>query len=217
LLHGSFFLTSIFWGGREKALYFLTNIAYSLGWKCCKPRVLTFDEFLAIPPCTTGKHSTTDHPPVLEKSQPELAVVPTPSPSSPAAPKSTSEAPRAPISLPSRSAAPSPPPVVDESDEDDPSLDIPDGRLCKRRACGHVYKTDDERKDEKCVYHPGAPLFHEGSKGYTCCKRRVLEFDEFMKIEGCKTKEKHLFVGTGKRKGGGKENADGEEILETVR
>lgn len=26
-----------------------------------------------------------------------------------------------------------------------------------------------------------------------CCKRRVLEFDEFLKIEGCKT-GRHLFV-----------------------
>jgi len=24
------------------------------------------------------------------------------------------------------------------------------------------------------------PIFHEGSKGYTCCKRRVLEFDEYL-------------------------------------
>lgn len=30
-------------------------------------------------------------------------------------------------------------------------------------------------------------------KGYLCCKRRVLEFDEFLKIEGCKT-GRHLFV-----------------------
>jgi hypothetical protein len=37
----------------------------------------------------------------------------------------------------------------------------------------------------------------------------VLEFDEFMKIEGCKTKERHLFVGS-KKKGG-------EEMLDTVR
>ena len=68
------------------------------------------------------------------------------------------------------------------------------------------------------MYHPGAPLFHEGSKGYTCCKRRVLEFDEFMKIEGCKTKDKHLFVGSGKQKVAGAElNGRGEEMLETVR
>ena len=48
------------------------------------------------------------------------------------------------------------------------------------------------------MYHPGQPLFHEGSKGWTCCSKKVLEFDEFMKIEGCKQKSKHLFVGSGK-------------------
>jgi hypothetical protein len=70
------------------------------------------------------------------------------------------------------------------------------------------------RNGEKCVYHPGVPIFHEGSKGYTCCKRKVLEFDEFMKIEGCKTKDRHLFVGSGKKKG---ISDGGEEVLETVR
>jgi len=59
------------------------------------------------------------------------------------------------------------------------------------------------------------PIFHEGSKGYTCCKRRVLEFDEFMKIEGCKTKDRHLFIGSGGKNKPG--NASGEEVLETVR
>jgi hypothetical protein len=48
------------------------------------------------------------------------------------------------------------------------------------------------------------PIFHEGSKGYTCCKRRVLEFDEycrlvdeidyrFLKIPGC-TISAHRFL-----------------------
>lgn len=59
------------------------------------------------------------------------------------------------------------------------------------------------------MYHPGQALFHEGSKGWTCCKRRVLEFDEFMKIEGCKKKIRHLFVGKGK--------PAGEEKVEAVR
>ena len=30
-------------------------------------------------------------------------------------------------------------------------------------------------------------------QGYFCCKRRVLEFDEFLKIEGC-TEGRHIFV-----------------------
>jgi hypothetical protein len=46
----------------------------------------------------------------------------------------------------------------------------------------------------------------------------VLEFDEFMKIEGCKTKDRHLFVGSGKKRGAngevkkvGRTDAEGEQ------
>ena len=69
-------------------------------------------------------------------------------------------------------------------------------------------ETKSSREDEQCVHHPGQALFHEGSKGWTCCKRRVLEFDEFMKIEGCKTKKRHLFVG--KKKDPGREESVSE-------
>lgn len=63
------------------------------------------------------------------------------------------------------------------------------------------------------MFHPGAPVFHEGSKGYTCCKRRVLEFDQFLRIEGCTTKDRHLFVGSGKVKEKKKEEGqDGEKV-----
>jgi len=177
------------------------------GWKCCKPRVLTFDEFLAIPPCTTGKHSTTDIPPSIEKKQVDTTDAATPV-SKPVTP--TPEAARAPISAPQATATPPPPPP--ESDDDDPSLEIPRGKICRRKACGQSYSGD--REGEKCTFHPGIPIFHEGSKGYTCCKRRVLEFDEFLKIEGCQTKSRHLFVGSGEKKAG---IADGEELLETIR
>lgn len=44
----------------------------------------------------------------------------------------------------------------------------------------------------------GQPVFHEGTKYNACCpKRKTLEFDEFMKIQGCKTGS-HLFVGAKK-------------------
>ena len=56
--------------------------------------------------------------------------------------------------------------------------------------------------DEKCEYHPGQALFHEGSKGWTCCKKRVLEFDEFMKIPGCKTRSRHCYVGKAQKNTG---------------
>lgn len=65
------------------------------------------------------------------------------------------------------------------------------------------------------MHHPGVPIFHEGSKGYSCCKRRVLEFDQFMNIEGCKTKDRHLFIGSGKKRD--RSGSAGEELLDSVR
>ncbi|EXM10611.1 HSP20-like chaperone [Fusarium oxysporum II5] len=176
------------------------------GWKCCKPRVLTFDEFMDIPPCTTGTHSTTDKPPQLEEKpqQDDAALAQKIDALNAATPS------RAPI--PTAQHAPTPPPPAPESEDDDPSLEIADGVGCKRRACGATYKKGSSRDDEECVHHPGVPIFHEGSKGYSCCKRRVLEFDQFMKIEGCKTKNRHLFVGSGKKDG-----ANSEEVVSNVR
>lgn len=181
------------------------------GWKCCKPRVLTFDEFMTITPCTTGKHSTTDKPPEIEEKprQDDVTIA-----------QKISDLNNAAAAVPSRSPiqpaqnAPTPPPPPPESDDDDPSLEIPDGKECRRRGCGAKYSKGGAREGEECVHHPGVPIFHEGSKGYSCCKRRVLEFDQFLKIEGCKTKDKHMFVGSGKKD---KPAAGGVEVLTTVR
>jgi len=71
------------------------------------------------------------------------------------------------------------------------------GTLCRRNGCKTVYVSDavnrqGDGEGTVCTYHPAPPIFREGSKGYLCCKRRVLEFDEFLKISGCKT-GRHLF------------------------
>lgn len=84
-------------------------------------------------------------------------------------------------------------------EEDDESMPVPEGTTCKRRGCGRVWKDPATSRGDGpeaiCHYHPGAPIFHEGSKGWSCCPRKVLDFDEFLKIEGCK-EGKHLFVGS---------------------
>ena len=186
---------------------------FETGWKCCKPRVLTFDEFLSIPPCTTGKHSTVDDTPKPEPVKPpeESETVPAPKPIATTVNGSTESTPAARLPRAPQPTASTPPPPAPESDSDDPSLPIPPKTTCRRRGCNSTSEgVSASRENEKCIYHPGHALFHEGSKGWTCCKRRVLEFDEFMKIEGCKEKSKHLFVGSGKKAGG-------EEALSDVR
>lgn len=42
----------------------------------------------------------------------------------------------------------------------------------------------------ECKFHPGGPVFHEGSKSYSCCNtinKPVLSFEEFLAIPGCVT------------------------------
>lgn len=171
---------------------------------------MTFDEFLSIPPCTTGKHSTVDDTPAPEPKQP---IEPEPTPPTRKPVPTTTEvtaSSRAPQPAPT---APPPVPIAPpESDTDDPSLPVPPNLTCRRRGCNTTSSsasgTASSRDGEECVYHPGHALFHEGSKGWTCCKRRVLEFDEFMKIEGCKRKSRHLYIGSGKKSG------DEEKLLE---
>ncbi len=151
---------------------------------------------MAIPPCTEGKHSTTDLPPKIEKKEADPALLAAAENNTPTPP------PRAPIAAPQH--APTPPPPRPSPRMMNPASRSRDGRTCRRKGCGATYKKGANREDETCVHHPGAPIFHEGSKGYSCCKRRVLEFDQFMKIEGCKTKDRHLFVGSGQKDASGK-------------
>lgn len=51
------------------------------------------------------------------------------------------------------------------------------------------------------------PIFHEGSKGYLCCKRRVLDFDDFLNMPGCRYTT-HLFVGQPKAESEEEEKVD---------
>ena len=178
------------------------------GWNCCKPRVLTFDEFLSIAPCTTGKHSAVSKPPAVvtqpTATEPEPVRIP-------AVQEELSTK-----SHPTHQRVPPAPAVEPQSDSDDPSFSIPPNTACRRRGCGAYSSptTASSREEEKCIYHPGHPIFHEGTKGWTCCKKRVLEFDEFMRIEGCSEKSRHMYVGSGKKNEAG---STGEKNLETVR
>lgn len=46
-----------------------------------------------------------------------------------------------------------------------------------------------ENTDTACLHHTGPPVFHEGRKGWSCCKDNAgglaYDWDGFMKIKGC--------------------------------
>ena len=135
-----------------------------IGWKCCKPRVLTFDEFLQIPPCTTGKHSTVDDTPDLKAapiSDASEAGFVRPKPTAATNEAVVPPAPRFPQEeAPTYGATP---PPVPESESDDPSVSIPPGTTCRRRGCNAVSLSGgagSRESQEDCVHHPGRAIFH---------------------------------------------------------
>ncbi|KAJ2078074.1 hypothetical protein H4R24_004732 [Coemansia sp. RSA 988] len=154
------------------------------GWTCCKPRVHSFDEFLEIGGCKLGPHSSEPK----HKDDPFKAdltkyddVLPEPQ--------------KEPISTTS-AEKPQKPQEEHFVDEDSAGVRVEPGTKCKRNGCDAVYESEERsRGAEQCQFHPGQALFHEGTKGWVCCKPRATDFDEFMRIKGCR-RGRHLFVGT---------------------
>ncbi|KAI8372946.1 chord-domain-containing protein [Radiomyces spectabilis] len=178
------------------------------GWSCCNKRVSDFDEFLQIPGCHYGRHST----------EAPVAPKPTEEPKQAAAPTATTAGVEVYGTAKQQSetvatAVPAKEETKKEPEpelEDDETIPVAPGTTCKRRGCGVSFKNNETSRGDGseavCVYHPGVPIFHEGSKGWSCCPRKVLEFDEFLKIKGCK-QGKHLFVGN-------KKESDQEEMVD---
>ncbi|KAJ3007663.1 UNVERIFIED_CONTAM: hypothetical protein HDU68_003396 [Siphonaria sp. JEL0065] len=164
------------------------------GWSCCPKRVIDFSDFMKIPGCTVGRHIPASAAPPKEQTPPSVVAKPTnivdgkevygsapaPSATKPSAPS---------VAPPSTPATP----TIKEEDLNDPvDATITVGTACKRKSCNHVY-TDEASRTVECVFHSGSPIFREGSKGWSCCSRKVLEFDEFLRIPGCKV-GKHRFL-----------------------
>lgn len=61
--------------------------------------------------------------------------------------------------------------------------------LCYNRGCGQMFDSSDNKSDS-CVFHPGAPFFHDAYKGWSCCKKKCTDFTEFLNVKGC-TKSYH--------------------------
>ncbi|KAI3720791.1 hypothetical protein L2E82_31785 [Cichorium intybus] len=56
---------------------------------------------------------------------------------------------------------------------------------CQRIGCNATF-TEDDNPEGSCTYHE-SPLFHDGMKEWSCCKKRSHDFTLFLEIPGCKT------------------------------
>ncbi|KAF8630413.1 hypothetical protein AX15_002964 [Amanita polypyramis BW_CC] len=186
-------------GSKEPCVYHPGAPVFHEGlksWSCCadvNKSVLSFDDFMSITGCIETDQHSEDAP------RPQVQATRTPAKVATVEPKSGAEiysvAPKVDSRAPDNTSTPLSPPIIEE--EDDPTIPVAQGTSCKHMGCGVTFVSDEvnrlgDGEGTICKYHPQPPLFREGSKGYLCCKRRVLEFEEFLKIPGCKT-GRHVF------------------------
>eukprot|EP00756_Hemistasia_phaeocysticola_P030689 Hpha_TRINITY_DN16304_c4_g4::TRINITY_DN16304_c4_g4_i1::g.59227::m.59227/K16729/CHORDC1, CHP1; cysteine and histidine-rich domain-containing protein 1 len=70
--------------------------------------------------------------------------------------------------------------------ESQESKDIPIGTQCKRNGCKRTYQGPESSK-VVCDFHPGAAVFHETYKYWSCCDTtRAWDWDDFQKIVPCR-------------------------------
>lgn len=177
-------------------------------WSCCKEvnkPVLDFDDFVKIAGCTTVEGHSTERPKQAATTKPssssgeEVKGVKGPDGKEVFGGGGGAPAATTPTAAPTPTPTPSQPQPYVEPCDPASITTLTKGATCKRPGCGFVVSESgdrpSDRSQESCSYHKGFPIFHEGSKGYSCCKRRVLEFSEFLKIEPCTSASTgHLFT-----------------------
>ncbi|VDO58728.1 unnamed protein product, partial [Onchocerca flexuosa] len=66
------------------------------------------------------------------------------------------------------------------------------GVSCKNPGCEKIYE-GEKSKNEKCIYHSGVAIFHEGMKYWSCCEKKTSDFSTFLEQKGC-TEGKHCWM-----------------------
>ncbi|XP_054610684.1 cysteine and histidine-rich domain-containing protein 1-like isoform X1 [Dunckerocampus dactyliophorus] len=181
------------------------------GWSCCKRRTTDFSDFLSIVGCTTGPHNK-EKPPepvkpdvtssegrkdadeqkakfseyIISAPKPQEAIC-RPSADEPvvrlhhkvsASLKQALEK----LKLTDNSN-------VEKQEENDGKVSI--GTACKNGGCTKSYDGPATDSDV-CSFHSGFPIFHEGMKYWSCCKKKTSDFNSFLSQVGC-TKGSHLW------------------------
>uniref|UniRef100_A0A669E999 Zgc:92429 n=1 Tax=Oreochromis niloticus TaxID=8128 RepID=A0A669E999_ORENI len=178
------------------------------GWSCCRKRTTDFSEFLSIKGCTRGRHS--DVKP-QEPLRPEVSsdkgeikyadgreIIYQGPKSAEMLQKERPSSDEPMTKLPHKVSA-SLAQALEKLDiskrgenEKKESQAVICGTRCKNAGCKTVYQ-GPQTDMEVCTHHPGAPVFHEGYKYWSCCCIKTTDFNAFLDQKGC-TMGKHRWV-----------------------
>ncbi|OMH80761.1 Cysteine and histidine-rich domain-containing protein 1 [Zancudomyces culisetae] len=150
-------------------------------WSCCNKKRASFEEFMAEPGCTLGFHE-------IEPENTKGSKVKLETPEKHDEIQVMKESDKRKINKKDESYKTSDlskeftnikvddgekvekTPVLEEDPED---AEIAPGTCCRRKGCGKSFidnntSRDPSSQDSICIYHSGVPVFHEGSKGWSC-------------------------------------------------
>uniref|UniRef100_A0A673K3F4 Cysteine and histidine-rich domain-containing protein 1-like n=1 Tax=Sinocyclocheilus rhinocerous TaxID=307959 RepID=A0A673K3F4_9TELE len=178
------------------------------GWSCCKRRTTDFSDFLSIAGCTNGPHNQ-EKPSEPVKPEVKSSVDMSVNDVKPKFNECITQAPKPlesiqrpspdePFSILQQKISPSLKQALEKlklteenaqeiKEEDSDEIKI--GTSCKNGGCSKTFNGPDG-DEETCLYHSGVPIFHEGMKYWSCCKRKTSDFNTFLSQEGC-TRGKH--------------------------
>ncbi|XP_036282857.1 cysteine and histidine-rich domain-containing protein 1 isoform X3 [Pipistrellus kuhlii] len=180
------------------------------GWSCCRRRTTDFSDFLSIVGCTKGRHNS-EKPPEPVKPEVKTTEKKELSELKPKFQEHIIQAPK-PVEAIKRPSPDEPMTSLElkvsaslkqaldklklssgnEKDKEEDSDEIKIGTSCKNGGCTKTYQ-GLQSLEEVCVYHSGVPIFHEGMKYWSCCRRKTSDFNTFLAQEGC-TKGKHMWT-----------------------
>ncbi|XP_076026857.1 cysteine and histidine-rich domain-containing protein 1 [Genypterus blacodes] len=177
------------------------------GWSCCKRRTTDFSDFLSIAGCTKGPHNKEKPPEPLkpdlteekegEEQKPKFNeyIISAPKPQEAICRPSADE----PMGRLQHKVSASlkqaleklklSDPTAEKKEEDSDEIKI--GTSCKNGGCTKSFD-GPASFSEVCMSHSGYPVFHEGMKYWTCCKRKTSDFETFLSQKGC-TKGTHVW------------------------
>ncbi|XP_059820586.1 cysteine and histidine-rich domain-containing protein 1a [Hypanus sabinus] len=178
------------------------------GWSCCKRRTTDFSDFLSIVGCTKGRHNNVKPPEpvkpevktssesvtkpkinenVVQNRKPVETII-RPSPDAPMVKLEQK------VSLTLKKALEKLALTVNNGSENKgpETKEIMIGTTCKNAGCNKTFQ-DTSSNEEICVHHSGVPIFHEGMKYWSCCKRKTSDFNSFLAQAGC-TQSKHVWI-----------------------
>ncbi|XP_030609796.1 cysteine and histidine-rich domain-containing protein 1 [Archocentrus centrarchus] len=177
------------------------------GWSCCRKRTTDFSEFLSIKGCTRGRHSnvkpqeplrpevSSDKGEIKNADSQEIIYQGPKSAETLQRERPSSDEPM--TKLPQK-VSPSLTQALEKLDigkretEKKESQSVIHGTRCKNTGCKTSYQ-GPQTDMEVCIHHPGAPVFHEGYKYWSCCCIKTTDFNAFLDQKGCTT-GKHRWI-----------------------